>query len=95
VVVAATGFAIAGCGVAGPKARTFVGPVTVVRHNSVCVGGPGASGECFVKDSMTRNLHVSECVRVTYTPDDSTTYSTATKLEQLDAATNAADCPRQ
>ncbi len=60
----------AGCGAAGPRARTFVGPVTVVSHDSVCVGGPDASGECFVKDEITQELKVSDCIRVTYTPPD-------------------------
>jgi len=72
-----------------------VGPVTVVSHDSVCIGGPAASGECFVKKHRTRNLHVSDCVRVTCTPDDSATHSTATKIETLDAANHTADCPRQ
>jgi len=40
-----------------------VGPVTVVSHDSVCVGGPAASGECFVQDRTTRRLHVGECLR--------------------------------
>ena len=95
VFVAAASFAVAGCGVAGPESRTFVGPVTVVSRDSICVGGPDASGEGFGKNPVTRNLHVSDCVRVTYTPDDSTTRSTATRIERLDAAINAADCPPQ
>lgn len=86
----------AGCGAAGPRARTFVGPVTVVTHDSVCVGGPDASGECFVKDEITQELKVSDCIRVTYTtPDDSRAYATATTIEHLDAASHPTDCPRQ
>ena len=84
-----------GCGVAGPESRTFVGPVTVVGRDTVCIGGPDASGECFVKDQMTRNLNVSDCVRVTYTlPSESAAYATPTKIGDLDAVSYAADCPR-
>jgi hypothetical protein len=86
---------LTGCGVAGPEPRTFIGPVTVVRHNGVCIGGPDASGECFVKDQMTKDLHVSDCIRVTYTPDESAAYATPTKIEQLDAGSHTSDCPRQ
>ena len=85
-----------GCGVVGPESRTFVGPVTVVGRDSVCIGGPNASGECFVKDETTRNLKVSDCVAVTYRPpNESAAYATPTKIEHLDAASHAADCPRQ
>ena len=72
-----------------------MGPVTVVSRDSVCIGGADASGECFIQNRMLRNLHVSDCVRVTYTPDDSASYPTATTIENLDAAAHAADCPRQ
>jgi hypothetical protein len=95
VGVALTGFALAGCGVAGPESRTFVGPVTVVDSDTVCIGGPDASGECFVRDQMTKNLRVSDCVRVTYALHDSPGPSTASKIQPLDAATHAVDCPRQ
>ena len=87
--------AVTGCGVAGPESRTLVGPVTVVSHDSVCIGGPDASGECFAKNWLTRNLRVSDCIRVTYEPDESAAYTTATRIEHLDAARHAADCPRQ
>jgi hypothetical protein len=87
--------AVAGCGVAGPRSSTLLGPVTAVGRDSVCVGGADASGECFNKDRRTRNLHVSDCVRVTYTPDDSAAYSTAAKIERLDAGSHTAECPRQ
>jgi hypothetical protein len=87
---------LTGCGVAGPESRTFVGPVTVVGSDSVCIGGPNASGECFAKDQMTRNLNVSDCVRVTYTPpNQSAACATPTKIENLDASSHTADCPRQ
>jgi hypothetical protein len=88
-------FAVAGCGVAGPSSRTFVGPVTVVSHHTVCVGGPDASGECFVKNRVTRNLHVSDCVRVTYTLGDSAAVATAARIDRLEAASHTADCPRE
>ncbi len=87
--------ALAGCGAAGTPTRTFVGPVTVVSHDRVCVGGPDASGECFAHDHLTRYLHVSDCVRVTYIPDQSAAASTATKIEHLDAASHPMECPRQ
>lgn len=69
-----------------------MGPVTVVNPQRVCVGGPDASGECFIKPRSTQGLHVSDCVRVTYTLHDSPGPSTATKIEHLDAATHTADC---
>jgi hypothetical protein len=95
LALAAACVALAGCGVAGPEARTFVGPVTAVSHDAVCIGGANASGECFVEDKNTWNLRVSECIRVTYTPDGSQAYATATTVEHLDAATHKTDCPRQ
>lgn len=87
--------AMAGCGVAGPRPRTYVGPVTVVSRHSVCIGGPDASGACFVKDRMTKGLRVSDCLRVTYTPGESAGYETPTEIEHLDAASHQDDCPRQ
>jgi hypothetical protein len=93
--VALTGSLVAACGVAGPESRTFVGPVTVVGASGVCVGGPEASGECFVRDRLTRDLHVSDCVRVTYVVHDSPGRSTATKVERLDPSKHADACPRQ
>jgi hypothetical protein len=42
-----------------------------------------------------KGLGVSDCVRVTYTPDDSAPYSTATKVDTLDAAGHADACPHQ
>jgi hypothetical protein len=93
--VALVGLVTSGCGVAGPGSRTFVGPVTTVNSHTVCIGGPDASGECFVKDQMTKNLHVSDCVRVTYDLHDSPEPSTASKVQHLDRVTHAADCPRQ
>jgi hypothetical protein len=95
LTAALLGWALTGCGVAGPESRTFVGPVTVVSSGSVCIGGPNASGECFVKDQMTRNLRVSDCVRVTYVLNVSPGLSTASTIQPLDRATHTADCPRQ
>ena len=60
---------IAGCTRAGAETRTYVGPVTEVDTHSVCIGGPEASGECFVKDQVTEHLHVNDCVSVTYAPE--------------------------
>ena len=96
------GLALLACGVltacaggSGPASRSFVGRVTVVASTSACVGGPSASGECFVRDRFTRSLHVGDCVRVTYKLHDSEGPSTASKIEHLDASTDAAHCPRQ
>lgn len=91
----ALAFGLVGCGGAGPQTRTFVGPVTVVYASEVCIGGPDAGGECFIRDQVTSDLRVSDCVRVTYTLNDSPGQSTASKIEHLDAATDAAACPRQ
>jgi len=93
--VALAGIALGGCGVAGPEPRTFVGPVTVVDSTGVCIGGPEATGECLVKDRLTRDLHVSDCVRVTYVVREVPGPSTATKVDRLDAAENSKACPRQ
>jgi hypothetical protein len=71
------------------------GPVTQVSRDTVCIGGPDASGECFVKNDLTEDLRVSACVRVTYTPDDSAAYATPTGIEHLDTASHTTDCPRQ
>jgi hypothetical protein len=85
-----------GCGVAGPEPRTYVGPVTIVSRDSVCIGGPDASGECFVIDQETRDLKVSDGLRVTYTPPgEPTALATPTTIVHLDAASHRAECPRQ
>jgi hypothetical protein len=67
------GLALLACGVlttacaggSGPASRSLVGRVTVVKSTTACIGGPSASGECFVRDRLTRSLHVGDCVRVT------------------------------
>jgi hypothetical protein len=95
LVVASVCFAVAGCGVAGPKSRTFVGPVTVMNAHRVCVGGPDASGECFVKSEATSSLRVSDCVRVTYVLHDSPGPSIPSSLGTLDGSRHASECPHQ
>ena len=60
---------IAGCTRSGAQTRTYVGPVTEVDTHTVCIGGPEASGECFVKDQVTERLRVNDCVSVTYAPE--------------------------
>jgi hypothetical protein len=92
-VLVLVGALLTGCGTAAPQPRTVVGPVTVVSHDSVCVGGPAASGECFVQDRTTRRLHVGECLRVTYTPDGTAAYQAAARIEHLDAARHGVGCP--
>ncbi len=94
MAVALTAMALGGCGVAGPDSRSFVGPVTETDTTTVCVGGAEASGTCFVRDRLTRNLHVSDCVRVTYVLHDAAGPSTVSKIEHLDPDTHAAECPR-
>ena len=42
---------------------------------------------------MTNKLPVSGCVKVTYIPDDSVDYSTATRIESLDAASPVGGLP--
>ena len=60
---------IAGCTRSGAERRTYVGQVTEVDVSGVCIGGPAASGECFVRVQVTERLRVNDCVSVTYTPD--------------------------
>lgn len=57
---------MAGCTASGAQTRTYVGQVTEVDTSGVCIGGPKASGECFVKDEVTERLRVNDCVSVTY-----------------------------
>jgi hypothetical protein len=95
LVVAVACLDVVECGVAGPTSRTFVGPVTAVSPRGVCIGGRDAGGECFVRNRMTRSLRVSDCVRVTYTLHDSPGPSSATRIEQLDTASHAIDCPHR
>jgi hypothetical protein len=83
MIVAAACLAVTGCGASHPNPKTIEGPVTTVNQHTVCVGGLNASGECFTVDSVTRS------------PDDEATPSTATRVEHLDAATNASTCPHQ
>ena len=40
----------------------------MVNARTVCIGGPEADGECFVKDPVTQRLRVDDCVSVTYAP---------------------------
>lgn len=95
LTVALAGVGLVGCGVAGPQTRTFVGPVTVVNASRVCIGATDESGECFIKNQLTKQLRVSNCIRVTYTLHDSPGPSTPSEIEHLKAATHAAACPRQ
>src|SRR5918994_4687756 len=60
---------IAGCTRSGAQTRTYVGQVIEVDAHTVCIGGPAASGECFVKDQVTERLRVNDCVSVTYAPE--------------------------
>ena len=78
-----------------PEPRTYVGPVTVVDHDTVCIGGLNASGECFVRNRVTRSLRVDDCVRVTYLPYESSGPSTALKVGHVDRAAHATECPHQ
>ncbi len=67
----------------------------MVNASRVCIGGTDASGECFIKNQLTKDLRVSDCIRITYTLHDSPGPSTPSRIEQLDAAAHAAACPPQ
>jgi hypothetical protein len=45
--------------------QPLLGPVTVISGGNVCVGGPAASGDCFIAPAAKlRGLHFNECVLV-------------------------------
>jgi hypothetical protein len=95
MVAAAACLAVTGCGATNANTKTIDGPVTTVNQHTVCVGGPSASGECFALDSVTKSLQVNDCVRVSYTSEDSSTPATAIKVYHLDAAKHASACRHQ
>lgn len=85
------GLVLASCGHSTPKEQTLVGPVTTVSQSAVCVGTPKAGGACFARDAATANLRVGDCVRVTYTPADSSSDNpTASDVQEA----NASDCSK-
>ena len=87
---------IAGCTRPDAETRTYVGQVTEVDANTVCVGAPEAKGECFVKDQVTERLHLKDCVSVTYTPEpENVAPSRATTVVAADRASHQAECPEQ
>jgi hypothetical protein len=86
----ATGLALTSCGVAGPVPRTLVGPVTAVDATGVCVGGPDASGDCFLATPVTQALHVGDCVRVTYVVTAAPGRVSATTLEGVEPGDDSA-----
>ncbi len=87
---------IAGCARTPVEVRTFVGPVTEVDASGVCIGGPEASGECFVKDQVTGRLRVNDCVSVTYAPDPGKLgASRAIKVSPADRDSHPSECPGQ
>src|SRR5918993_2693275 len=75
---------IAGCTRSGAQTRTYVGQVTEVDAHTVCIGGPAASGECFVKDQVTERLRVNDCVSVTYAPEPPELGRTAKRVSAAD-----------
>lgn len=86
---------VAGCARSAAETRTYVGQVTEVEGDTVCVGGPEASGECFVKDQVTERLRLKDCVTVTYsmeTPDPPGPYR-ATKILPADPDSHRTECP--
>lgn len=74
--------------------RTYTGLVTTVGAGRVCVGGLEASGECFWQDTVTRDLRVNDCVRVTYTPEAGKQgpYHAAEVIE-VPASAHTRECP--
>jgi hypothetical protein len=86
-------FALGGCMGGESNSGTLVGPVTSVRDGRVCVGGPAASGDCFVSNAATSGLEVDDCVRVTYSSRDPSTSPNATEVQQLNRADHTDACP--
>lgn len=87
---------IAGCTRSGAETRTYVGQVTEVDASDVCIGGPEASGECFVKDQVTERLAVTDCVSVTYTPRaEKLGPARAIKVAAADRDSHPLECPKQ
>ena len=87
---------IAGCTRSSAETRTYVGQVTEVGTSGVCIGGPEASGECFLKDQLTERLLVNDCVSVTYTPGPRRLGpSRATKVSAAHRDSHPLDCPEQ
>src|SRR5918993_2589158 len=85
---------IAGCTRSGTQTRTYVGQVTEVDTHTVCIGGPEASGECFIKDQITERLRVNDCVSVTYTPEPgNVALSRANKVVAAEPASHQVECP--
>jgi hypothetical protein len=86
---------ISGCSAAVAEPRTYVGQVTEVDDGTVCIGAAAARGECFVKDRVTRQLRVNDCVQVTYVPQpEQQVPSTADEVIAVPLAGHADDCPR-
>jgi nitrous oxide reductase accessory protein NosL len=85
---------ITGCARADAETRTYVGQVTEVDAGTVCVGGPEASGECFVKDQVTERLRLNDCVSVTYAPEppQQGPYR-AKEVAAADVASHPSECP--
>lgn len=87
---------IAGCTGSDTETRTYVGQVTEIDASGVCIGGPEASGECFVKDRVTERLRVNDRVSVTYIPDSGKLGpSRATEVSAADRELHPLDCPGQ
>jgi len=77
----------------GTATGTYVGPVTEVG-NRVCIGGANAAGECFSSDHLTRDLHVNDCVQVTYDGGSQQRGPfTAMKIKKVVATAHRRDCP--
>lgn len=87
---------LAGCARSDAQTRTYVGQVTEVDTHTVCIGGPEASGECFVKDQVTERLRVGDCVSVTYAPEppEPGPYR-AKKVSAVDVDSHRSECPER
>jgi hypothetical protein len=91
--------AFALCACAAPQvhgaSNTLTGPVTTLTP-TFCVGGTGATGDCFTGESTVqlKALAIGECVTVTYSPGQAADHpKVLTDLHAAGAAGNQTDCP--
>ncbi|WP_460461268.1 hypothetical protein [Angustibacter peucedani] len=91
LVVAGGVLVMPGCvsGIAGVR---FVGQVTQVSGEQVCIGAPEAGGQCVMKDGLTEDLRVDDCVDVEV-PDVRSGPSRAERVTVVDRAEHPHECP--
>lgn len=61
---------LAACGNSAERDHSLVGRVTKVDQQTICVGAPAATGQCFATDAVTKVAELDACVRVTYAAAD-------------------------